>query len=1168
MLGFLRRRWFLTLLGFLLLAVFIWYAGPYFAFADFRPLESATSRVVLFALIVACWAAVRIAKRLRAFRVSDRLVAAVVRQAPPDEEKPSAEAVQLRERFEHAVATLKQSRRTGQSLYDLPWYVIIGAPGSGKTTALLNSGLKFPLEQRVGRGALRGVGGTRNCDWWFTDEAVFLDTAGRYTTQDSDATSDSAGWGEFLSLLRKYRKRRPINGVILTISAQDLMVQGDRGREAHVDAARRRLNELNRELHIQLPVYVMVTKCDLIAGFSEYFDDLTQEGRAQVWGVTFPYEQTLNGEAAQAYPAEFDQLMARLNARVFARVEDDRDPRRRARVFAFPQQVAALRDVLTQYIGELFSATSLDQQILLRGVYFTSGTQEGTPIDRLLGAIGRRYGVAPEAVVPPTGRGKAYFVEHLLKQVLFGESGLAGVNRRLELQKAALQLGAYVAMLLAALGGVIALSVSYGRNRAYVSETGAELAKLEQVPPAGSTARPAALLPRLNALRSLTDTANQYRDDVPWSMRWGLYQGRSLGNSARDAYVRELDGTLLPRIAARIEERLVELAPEPEKLYEYLKAYLMLGEPKFLKRDHLQFVANLEWNAVDNADPEAAAALSRHFQSLLDYGETLRPIAMNPSLLAQARSTIRQASIPRIVYGRLRRSYKEDGARAVRLDLAAGVSAESVVRRKSGAKLTDPVPSFFSRPVFQEVIEREIPGVVKGFAADDWVWGEGESTARGAPGLAAGVSELYERDYIKTWDAVLNDIELVPFSTTAQAIDSLGLLAGPTSPLKGLLAAIADNTNLLQQADAAKGSGEGVAGAIASTKKAITDKLGSTGVTDKLGGLFGTKDTKPAALPGALVTAHFQPIHRLMVGDPSPIDRVLVRIGQIQHQLRSMGPGDGKLTGLNDPALKSILQSLQDETEMLPPMVQNMVEPIGRKAEVAVVTVAASDLEKRYADDVLDECTQVLSNRYPFTPGSTRDLPLSDFVNLFGYGGRFDKFFRENLEPLVDKSQRPWTWSSGAAQGPRGILDHFQKAQQIRDLFFREGSNALEVKFHVSVLEADAGIIRFVLEIDGQGIPYQVPIPTRNQFAVWPGPNPGTAAVTWYERHGGQPRKQYLLPWGLFHMLDDARSEPESDTRMRLTFEEQGHKAIVVLEATSVRNPFLNRSWQRFSCAF
>ena len=143
------------------------------------------------------------------------------------------------------MATLKQKRRSGHSLYDLPWYVIIGAPGSGKTTALVNSGLKFPIEQRSGKAALRGVGGTRNCDWWFTDQAVLLDTAGRYTTQDSDASADSAAWAEFLALLRKYRGRRPINGVILTISAQDLMIQDTAARETHVAAARRRLDELN-----------------------------------------------------------------------------------------------------------------------------------------------------------------------------------------------------------------------------------------------------------------------------------------------------------------------------------------------------------------------------------------------------------------------------------------------------------------------------------------------------------------------------------------------------------------------------------------------------------------------------------------------------------------------------------------------------------------------------------------------------------------------------------------------------------------------------------------------------------------------------------------------------------------------------------------------------------
>ncbi len=145
--------------------------------------------------------------------------------------------------------------------------------------------------------------------------------------------------------------------------------------------------------------------------------------------------------------------MGRLNARVFERIEEERDGRRRTRLFGFPQQMAGLRDVLGQFVSDVFASTRFDQPILLRGVYFTSGTQDGTPIDRLLGAIGRRFGVASEAVAASTGRGKAYFVERLLKEVLIGESGLAGVNRRVEMRNAALQLGAYAAMaLLAVLG--------------------------------------------------------------------------------------------------------------------------------------------------------------------------------------------------------------------------------------------------------------------------------------------------------------------------------------------------------------------------------------------------------------------------------------------------------------------------------------------------------------------------------------------------------------------------------------------------------------------------------------------------------------------------------------------------------------------------------------------
>jgi type VI secretion system protein ImpL len=1172
MLSFAKRRWFVALLGLLLLALFIWIAGPYFAFAGYAPLESILARVILIAVIVALWAASGLRARLRAARASDQLAAAVLRQAPP-EPRPSEEATQLREKFEDAVATLKQARRRGRSLYDLPWYVIIGAPGSGKTTALLNAGLKFPLEQRGRMEPLRGVGGTRNCHWWFTDAAVFLDTAGRYFTQDSDAESDAAGWKEFLALLRKYRKRRPLNGVILTISVQDLMGHDERERARHVDAARRRLNELNRELRILLPVYVIVTKCDLVAGFTEYFDDLAQAGRAQVWGVTFPYAQTLSGDAMSAFPSEFDQLMARLNVRGYSRLEEERNVRRRAKIFGFPQQMIALRDLLEQFVGEVVASTRLDRQILLRGIYFTSGTQEGTPVDRLLVAIGRGYGVAPAAIVPPTGRGKAYFMERLLKDVLIGESGLAGVDRRFEVKKAAIQLGAYTAVGLVVVAGLVLMSVSYNRNLTYITEAASELAKLDRVPSVAASAPVDALLPRLNALRAIVDSANRYGDDIPWSMRWGLYQGRSLGNAARDAYERELDGTLLPRVAARIEKRLPELAPEPEKLYEYLKAYLMLGEPRFIAKPHLQFVADLEWNPSERADPDAVTSLSGHFKRLLDSRNTLRPMAVNPSLLAQARTTICHASIPHVVYSRLKRNYKEDSARAVRLDLAAGLGADQVLRRKSGRSLAEPIPSFFSRPVFVEVIGRQASEIVKEFDADDWVWGEGQSCKRGEARLAADVHEVYERDYIATWERVLDDLELVPLSTAAHMADVLGILAGQGSPLRGLLAAVTDNTALVQPPSDAKASGGSAeaAAAGAAAQKSVTDRLGGRAVTEQLGRLFesrSSKGPKAATLPGGLVTAHFQPIHRLMAGEPgnAPIDRILLRIGQVEHHLRSIPPENRRLATLTSPAMREVLRDLQREAETLPPVIQRLVEQIGGEAEATVVAGAAGELERRYRDEVLRECERLLPGRYPFTPDGTSDLPLGDFARLLGYDGVFDRFFRENLEPLVDRSQSPWTWRSGEAHGSRAILDHFEQAKDIRELFFRKGSGALEVKFHLTLVEADMGALRFLLEVDGQGFDYRIPV--RSAIGVWPGPNPGTAAATWYEHTGQQRRLAFFGPWAWFRLIDAAQERRESDVRSWLAYKHGEHNGRVMLEATSVQNPFSNRNWQRFRCDF
>ena len=260
--GLLFNRFVLIVVGVVAAAIVIWWVGPTISINKFYPFESELVRWIQIA-ILALTPVVRFVWRLvKARNANATLMSGLLGgtqanvDARPD---PAAgEVAQLRQRFEAALGLLRK-RRFGserpslwtrirglgsqQYLYELPWYVFIGAPGAGKTTALVNSGLRFPLEGRLGREAVRGVGGTRDCDWWFTDEAVFLDTAGRYTTQQSNQDVDAGAWKGFLQLLKKARPRRPINGVLLTISVGDLLQQSAAERETHTQALRARVRE-------------------------------------------------------------------------------------------------------------------------------------------------------------------------------------------------------------------------------------------------------------------------------------------------------------------------------------------------------------------------------------------------------------------------------------------------------------------------------------------------------------------------------------------------------------------------------------------------------------------------------------------------------------------------------------------------------------------------------------------------------------------------------------------------------------------------------------------------------------------------------------------------------------------------------------------------------------
>src|SRR6266850_2238679 len=335
------------------LAAVVYFAGPFIAIGNWRPLENETVRQIVILLLVAGAAAIAGFGLFRRRKAGKQIAEGISGAEQTVNDEPV-----LKERMNDALATLKTASG-GKSgyLYDLPWYVIIGPPGAGKTTALVNSGLKFPLARGATPAAVAGVGGTRYCDWWFTEEAVLIDTAGRYTTQDSDARSDKESWFSFLDLLKKNRPRQPVNGVLVAISLEDLMVMSTAEINAHANAIRARLLELHDRLKVDFPVYALFTKADLVCRLLLFYGNQGENGRKQVWGATFQTDDKTRNLVGEV-PFEFDELIERLNVDLTDRLQEEPVPSTRVALFGFPAQMAALKRPIFNFLNAIFKAAA------------------------------------------------------------------------------------------------------------------------------------------------------------------------------------------------------------------------------------------------------------------------------------------------------------------------------------------------------------------------------------------------------------------------------------------------------------------------------------------------------------------------------------------------------------------------------------------------------------------------------------------------------------------------------------------------------------------------------------------------------------------------------------------------------------------------------------------
>ncbi len=1132
------------LAGVLLILPLIWIFAPLVPIGSAYPFESPLWRAVLCAIPVLLYIIlVLIAARRR--RKRDAALVEAAAASDPAAERAEEEEAEIRERLQTALANLRKATGKRGHLYELPWYVLIGPPGSGKTTALANSGLEFPLAEGA---KLQGVGGTRFCEWWLTDQAVLIDTAGRYTTQDSDAAADKAGWERFLQLLRRNRPRMPLNGVIVCFGVDMIGRLGPAEREAHARSVRRRIKELETTLAQRLPVYLLISKADLLPGFVEFFDDLDRETRNQVWGATFPVQAGPEGSAAK-FGAEFKALLQRLEDRLFERLQTERGPEQRARIAGFPAQFASLEEPLAAFIGAAFGGTRLDPAPFLRGVYFTSGTQEGSPLDRLSGALSRAFGLDPRRPAAVMGqKGRSYFLGRLLKEVVFNEARLAARNPAADRGKRIAAFAVWIGSLLLVGGGAFWGWTVWQSEERRAGAMAAAIAKAEEAARPLPLARiedtePRRVMPYLEATRALPSAARS--EEESWL---GLSQAEKLAAGGEAAYRRALDRTFLPRLLARLEFQIRGAFQRPDYLYEAVRVYLMLGREGPLDKPLVRewFLADWARTYPGATNQPVREALAQHLDALLETDFEKYPL--DGALVDQARRVFSRLPLAGRIYSRIRPlAQNAENAPGWKPSDAIGAAGARYFVRASQRPLTEvAVPGLYTVEGLYRIVLPNLPRAVREAAAESWVLGPEASAAeiQDPVRLEAAVLSLYAEDYARAWQAVLDDLQIPQFRTLQEAAEGLNLLGAPNSPIRDVMRSIARQLSVGTSPDPAPQQGQ-QQGQAQQRVQAAT----------------GGPEPSSAEPVVRIIEPRFQAL-REAAGQPT--DEALKIVNDLfarVAQLVSAPPG----TVLPPPVGLDPGQRLMAEAARQP-------DPLARwLRNLAVSTAAQRGGGARAAiaaagKPVMDACRDMLT-RFPFRLEGP-DPPVDDFARLFGPGGQLDQFFTQHIRPYVDTTQNPWRPIAPEGMPPvvsAADAQNFQRAARIRDAFY-PGVGGGGLRFEIVPRGFDPNAQGMILEVEGTRTEITREGPFRPIALTWPAR--GGITLT-FEPPSSRGVIAYDGGWSALRLVLRPQSRltaTRQPDRLNLTVSQGERTAEFELRTGSATHPFGMSELREFRC--
>ena len=1222
--------WFrfpVLIMALLALSCAVWIMGPYILMGKSYPLNSVNRRIIAIGCILALAFIYGIWKLIVALKRNPKFLDKFIKDEEVKEDYNQAEifaiirnANNYIKNFSKNASKFKQFFLPEKFLSDLPWYMVIGTENAGKTSSVLSSGQSFPDPEQLKKIARKTMA-TTNCECWFSNDALFLDTAGKYVSQADENNNE---WKNILNGIRKYRSIKAINGVIINISVSDVMGRSKAELYELSAKIRARLDDTRKTLGIHFPVYVLVSKIDQLSGFSEYFRILTEQEREQIWGVTFPYGEEMKMPASdlrERVDAELVLLENRIEEKMTLRQQEELNLNDRKRMYSFPQDFRVLSQEISDMLQNIFFTSRYDESkgfTSLRGLYFVSNHQpadvyllnNSTLMHKWDNFVHRRSVNAFDSVtrkfnegdflVTDNAYGRHYFLKTLFSEIIVKDAHLVRHNLSAESKYRFQNIVIHCSCILLTVWLINGFYHSYYNNDGYLNTIREKVISLEgKIGEFEKTNNPELTPILLSMAQYMPEYSDLDVEHPPLDFRFGQYVGWDITSDSISLYHYFLQKLLFPNVQHEAQDKLQDavLGDDNSEIYTALKAYLMLnGKGKFDKKFLIDTITKA-WDdsgkILPYADKEIFIAHLDNLFDLPDWRYYSQPL--DADLVAQARDVLGRISLSDRLYERIKVIMQDDAPENLTLDKMTDGKANQIFTLDETDHHATSIPGLFTYVGYHQVFKKKITALVTKLNDEDgWVMESKHNTslaefsstrmhaelgllgsamlanAKRIDPIKQKIMQRYYDEYTQRWSRFLSEISLN--SNRSQNRNGQLALSFDIYLLRTMVSSDSPLVNLAQRAV------EETTLSALQNEELIDSRSSSTRLlqnVNKANQLLVSLEKK-RLWEG--VDSHFSTLREFVTGSTRPSEkagstsmtgsRLRNIMGVLHDQYTIFVLSDNALKNGSMPTLSDAGLKISAESQTWPDPLKNIIEPLLNGAYKKVNHLVISESNKKIEADLGEVCRNTLEGRYPFTK-SPEEVRVRDFEHFFAPGGLAEMFFKNNLADKVNTSVKPWRYNSDNGDNNSTTLKTFEQAQDIRNTFFQNGeSKQMSINFSISVPYMAPTITQLSMNFDGATMDYSHG-PVAPETFTWPGSRMGsnvnmTAQPRMADKSSGLV---FTGPWALFHWMDNVKTiENSSSANPILVFSLSNRRVDVKASGVTYDDRLITRLLRDFRC--